>query len=151
MPRKSKVKDFWSFVDKSGECWLWMDRKSRDGYGLISIKGRDIRCHRFSYEQANGQIPPGNVLLHSCDTPACINPAHLRPGTNADNQKDCVSKNRHAKGTGLRTAKLTEAKVLEIRSLYEPHKFGSNRLGKMFGVSQQLIMGIVHRTRWKHV
>lgn len=38
---------------------------------------------------------PGPVLRHRCDNPPCINPAHLEPGTQADNVRDMAERGRH--------------------------------------------------------
>lgn len=35
------------------------------------------------------------LVLHSCDTPACVNPDHLRVGTPLDNMQDKMKRNRH--------------------------------------------------------
>ena len=87
---------FWSKVNKRGldECWEWSGRRCQ-GYGCFGLHGRDLRAHRFSYELNVGPIPDGLSILHSCDNRACVNPAHLRPGTNAENMQDCLKRGRN--------------------------------------------------------
>ena len=61
-----------------------------------------IRAHQFSYLMAKGTIPDGMEVMHICDVPCCVNTKHLKIGTHQDNVKDCVSKNRQARGPGSR-------------------------------------------------
>lgn len=42
-----------------------------------------------------GPIPPGMFVCHRCDTPLCINPAHLFLGSNRENLRDAASKGRN--------------------------------------------------------
>lgn len=47
-------------------------------------------------------------------------------------------------------SKLTEIDIKEIRKLY-PTGISAGKLSKMFGVSKQVILAIIHRRLWKHV
>jgi len=89
---------FWRMVDKRGpdECWPWLGSiGTKMGYGLLNVEGRSISAHRFSFLLYYGEIPGGAHILHTCDNPPCVNPTHLRSGTNADNVADKVSRKRH--------------------------------------------------------
>jgi len=118
-----RLKNFWLKVDKSsGEagCWLWTGAKQggKNGrYGAFQLGWKvQKRAHRISFELANGQIPDGMMVCHSCDTPLCVNPSHLFLGTAKDNIDDMDAKNRRVSCTGKRNgaAKLTEETVRKI-------------------------------------
>lgn len=81
-------------------CWIWISRASSRGYGVAKFNGRRVSAHRLSYQAFSGApIPEGNVVMHRCDTPLCVNPSHLRIGTIADNVADRFSKGRLRVGT----------------------------------------------------
>lgn len=86
-----------SAVSNANGCILWRGSVNRWGYGYMSVQGKLAAVHRLAYMLAFGPVPPGLSVLHSCDTPACINPAHLREGTDADNHRDTLDRRRHKK------------------------------------------------------
>ena len=89
---------FWAKVDVRGDddCWEWTGCRKPSGYGQLNLgKGKPRgAAYRLSYEWAKGPIPEGQVVMHSCDNPPCVNPAHLSVGTQRDNALDMVSKGR---------------------------------------------------------
>jgi hypothetical protein len=72
-------------VDLETGCWLWQCAKTKAGYGQVPIGGKMLYAHRVYYEDHVGPIPEGLVLDHLCKTPACCNPDHLEPVTQAEN------------------------------------------------------------------
>jgi hypothetical protein len=79
-------------------CWLWVGAKKRGGYGHLHYRGHNLGAHRVSWLVHKGPIPAGLHVLHRCDTPPCVNPAHLFVGTDQDNKDDCGRKERRATG-----------------------------------------------------
>ncbi len=81
-------------VDPGSGCWLWGGAKNAAGYGTIRV-GRSVQyTHRLMLEAAGGALTPGLFACHTCDTPACCNPAHLYPGTAKQNSQDALARLR---------------------------------------------------------
>lgn len=143
---------FWSKVSKGldGDCWIWVGGMSH-GYGSIRLGTRygSKNANRISWILNRGTIPKGMHVLHKCDNPACVNPDHLFIGTQADNMRDCASKNRTAHGSRRPTSKLTELQVLEIWDLWISGEWSCKQIGVLYKVSRQCISNIVHKREWK--
>lgn len=88
----------YEIVTESG-CWIWMGATDKDGYGCIgrSAFGKQyghLKAHRVAYEFYIGEITDELHVLHTCDIPSCINPAHLYLGTPKQNSADKVLRGR---------------------------------------------------------
>jgi hypothetical protein len=159
---------FWRLVDRSGgpdACWLWMGRRQSGkwAYGRV---GSGVGAHRLSWELHNGPIPTGLCVLHHCDNPPCVNPAHLYVGTKANNSRDMVDRRRYmtdgrnpmfdaaarqrVSEHNRSRAKLTDAQVVALR---RRGAAGENRkaLAREFGVSPTAVDRIVWRQLYAHL
>lgn len=135
-------------------CVLWTGTTNADGYGLIGSgtqKGKNILAHRLAYEFANGPVPEALSVLHSCDNPPCINPAHLFLGTTAVNCADMIAKDRHIRGQRSHFAKLTDEIVLAMRAQYAQGGISRRELAKRFGTSVKTVDTVIRRDTWKHI
>jgi hypothetical protein len=136
-------------------CWQWKSPK-HGGYGGVKyvIHGSTEQlAHRLSYALFVGPIPDGMAVCHTCDNPACVNPAHLWVGTWGDNNRDRVNKGRCAdyKGTDAYNAKLTAEIVLQAREAYSNGTLNQARLARELGVSTATLGGAIHGRSWKHI
>ena len=146
------------YIEKTESCWTWKGPRNASGYGIL--RGRDCPstlAHRTVYEVFVGPIPDGFCVCHHCDNPPCVNPSHLWIGTNIDNVRDMVSKNRQSRvGTNFKKgeervqSKLVTPQVLQIRERAlagESHR----KLAQEFGISNAQVSNIRTGKSWSHV
>ena len=171
--RRDNEARFWSKVEKTDGCWLWRAGLDEDGYGKFAItlprgsrpKQRHVRAHHYAYELAHAPLPASTLLMHTCDTPACVRPEHLRIGTQRENIADRDAKGRAPRGLrngaytrpervrrGARhgNAKLTDADVIEMRRLARDGE-RSGALAARFGVDRSRVQAIVSGRAWRHL
>ena len=70
---------FWSYVDKSENCWLWTGSTSPQGYGQFKYCGKVLQAHRFAYWIDHGMMPMDLQMDHLCRTRSCVRATHLEP------------------------------------------------------------------------
>lgn len=129
-------------------CLEWTGRKDKDGYGLLTWRGKNLRAHRLSLELSTGsQIPETLLVCHHCDNPSCVNPEHLFIGTSKDNAQDALSKGRNYIGEKSNRSKLTEKQVIKIIK----SKKSTKELMNQFPVSKATINHIKRGFTWKHL
>lgn len=137
------VTRFWSLVDKRGEhdCWPWLGDFDKDGYGIFVFGGRRYGAHELSLSFTTGEKRISQLdTCHSCNTPFCVNPKHLRFDTRKSNVADMIQSGR------ARYAKTFPDEV--IRIIRERRNNGARQidLAEDFGVSSayisQLVRGI---------
>lgn len=139
----------------TGGCWVWTGSRTTAGYGNINIGDHQTRyVHRLTWELSHGPIPHGMRVLHRCDLPSCVNPAHLFLGTAKDNSVDMMSKGRgraqfRHSNNNLR-AKLTDALVAELRTVYYGSNLSMRAIGDSYGLSKGTVEYAISRG-WKHL
>lgn len=159
---------FESFVDRSGgpdSCHLWTGARNWKGYGRFKANGRALKAHRVALAIAGVELAPGQLALHSCDRPLCVNAAHLRAGSHRENMRDAIARGRIARGDrhGFRLhperrprgdrhgrAKLTAETVLDARAR---HAAGESirSIARALGVDRNTAREAIRGTTWAHV
>ena len=137
---------FQSKVNKlEGGCWEWKGTLFQNsGYGAFRLNGKQTLAHRSCWFFEKG-VKPNGILLHSCDNKICVNPAHLREGTQYENIHDMINKGRrvltYSEDNGV--SKLTYAQAQEIRERYKKEKKPQLFFAKEYGVNQSVISRII--------
>jgi hypothetical protein len=130
-------------VSKGNECWEWTANKNNKGYGQIFFNKRLELAHRVSWILYIGEIPIGMCVLHRCDNPGCVNPAHLFLGTHTENMLDCKNKGRDHRASGETCArsKLTCSQVKTIKAMLQ-NGVRCSEIAKIFEVCRDTIADI---------
>lgn len=146
--KESFEERFWSHVDRTGECWLWLLSKDRKGYGYCMYQGKVRKAHRVAWAIAHGELPPSELFAcHRCDNPSCVRPSHIFLGTTAENMADMRQKGRSATGERQGSAKLKASDVGEIWALMSAGVSQAD-LARKFGVDPKTISHIKHGLTW---
>ena len=86
-------------------CWEWARRCNNQGYPTMTRrlkrgprKGQvcTVYVHREAIKAfTTRRLTARMVVLHLCNNPSCVNPEHLRGGTQSQNVRQCVAEGRH--------------------------------------------------------
>jgi hypothetical protein len=156
--RQSTADDFWLKVEKTEGCWYWKGCKTAKGYGVFTFGGKQYRAHRVAYDLTHKEPLGERLGRHSCDTPSCVRPDHILPGTTYDNVQDKMRRGRFVNVYGkkkMRTgdqngqAKLTWSQVREIRTKYATGNYSCQMLANEYDITQTPIRNIVKCKSWK--
>lgn len=104
LDERERLRDrFWRKVELGDGCWIWTGSRDSSGYGVFrlpewaSLAWRVpviCRAHRISWMLKHGPIAGNLSVCHHCDNPSCVRFDHLFLGTDRDNMRDRVAKER---------------------------------------------------------
>ena len=125
------------------DCIIFSGCKDTGGYGLKRKEGKLYKAHRLAWIEEKGEIPKDLFVCHTCDTPACINIAHLFLGTNSDNMKDMYSK---GSGNDMETIakKLTSSLAEEIKRASGLHR----EIAEKYNIDRTMVSKIKSGVCW---
>lgn len=131
-------------TDKSGgaeACWPFVGALNDRGYGIICIGHQKMRrAHRVAYEVHVGPLRDDQVVMHLCDNPRCVNPAHLRAGTQRENMEDARAKGR-AQSIAPPTPRLSHDQVRAIREDVRPYR----TIAREYGITHGYVANLKSR------
>jgi hypothetical protein len=127
------------------------EKLSAKGYQRVRIANKTHQVHRLvaEYFIPNPENKP--QINHKDGNKTNNKVSNLEWVTNQENRTHAVNNKLHVCGEAMYNAKLTEAKVKEIRYLYDITKLTQKEIGELFNVNQQLVSKICLRHAWKHI
>jgi HNH endonuclease len=136
---------FWHHVDKKSdaECWNWLGRLDKNGYGSLRTPQTQLRAHRVSFQIHNSTKIEGLIVRHLCNNPSCVNPAHLASGTQTDNMRDRELAGNVPRNETHPNMKFTDDVVEQVRNLTGTYK----EIGAKFGMSESQVGNIKRKAQ----
>jgi hypothetical protein len=134
------------------KCLLWPFSVNTRGYPQMRWEGTTREVHRILCRLAHGEPKGGAVAKnpdasHSCATPRCISPQHVRWKTRKENIAEGTSHTNDQNGERNKMVCLTTKQVLAIRA--DPRS--GSAIGRDYGITQTHVSKIKRRERWAHI
>lgn len=124
-------------------CRIWQRGKDKDGYGLVTIYGKETKSHVLMCEIKNQKHKPeGMVTRHLCGNKLCCAEDHVDFGTYSENGIDAVIQ-------GMIKCSLNEDQVREVREECKTTSMAS--LARKYNVSKSIIKDVVSGKRYTHI
>lgn len=133
--------------EETDSCVLWPHAKMGKGYGVVTLRGRQMTVHVAVAELRIGPRPEGYDVAHDCRNKNCMNYRHLSYKTRAGNVADMRRDGTDPAGERNGHARLTWEEVALIRQSQEPSGVEAQR----YGVSARHIRAIRSGRFWKVV
>ncbi len=130
------------------ECWPWTGAwggRARERRPYFMAGGKRTMSYRWVWELVHGEIPDGQMVLHSCDNggwpTGCSNPHHMRLGDQTENSKDMTERQRHG---------LPHMVVRAIRRLLEQGET-QQVIADRYGLTREAVSAIATQRTYKHL
>lgn len=137
-----------SIPEPMSGCWLWINSISSNGYGHAVFRKKYYSSHRLSYIAFNGEFNRQLIVCHKCDNKLCVNPLHLFIGSQKDNIKDMIRKNRKHPIETNKAYKFTWEIIRKMRKEYESGLFSQGDILRKYGSCRSNICFIINKKTW---
>lgn len=149
-----QINRFWRKVEhgRVDACWPIRSSIGTSRYGVVWFDGKSQKAHRVAWKLAWKDDPGELSVLHSCDNPPCVNPAHLFLGNQATNMRDMAQKKRAnpCRGSSNGNSKLSGAQIREIQEQLSSGLL-LREVADLHHISISQAHRIRHRLTWKHL
>jgi HNH endonuclease len=106
---------------------------------------------RHVYQEMFEPLQKGELVRHLCDNKLCINPEHLRKGTQMENVQDAIKNGRIRRGSQRPEALYDELQIYGVKVLMKNTDLTNSEIEYITKVSKCTIEGVRSGKQWKHV